>query len=140
MTQKKTDVLFPFGHGLSYTAFTYNDLEIIRQQENGRQTVKVSCSVTNTGEHAGKETVQIYVAPEQKKDRPVHELKAFEKVGLDAGKQRGSVLFGRKRFSHYDTDKKMPVPVNGTYEIQVGASSTDICLCGKIDLFLQKVK
>ena len=81
---KKTDVLFPFGHGLSYTAFTYNDLEIIRQQENGRQTVKVSCSVTNTGEHAGKETVQIYVAPEQKKDRPVHELKAFEKVRLDA--------------------------------------------------------
>ena len=38
---KKTDVLFPFGHGLSYTAFTYNDLEIIRQQENGRQTVHV---------------------------------------------------------------------------------------------------
>lgn len=38
-------------------------------------------------------------------------------------------------FSRYDTDKKMPVPVNGTYEIQVGASSTDICLCGKIDLF-----
>lgn len=138
---KKTDVLFPFGHGLSYTAFTYNDLEIIRQQENGRQTVKVSCSVTNTGEHAGKETVQIYVAPEQKKDRPVHELKAFEKVGLDAGEtKRICVILEERDFSHYDTDKKMPVPVNGTYEIQVGASSTDICLCGKIDLFLQKVK
>lgn len=133
---KKTDVLFPFGHGLSYTAFTYNDLEIIRQQENGRQTVKVSCSVTNTGEHAGKETVQIYVAPEQKKDRPVHELKAFEKVGLDAGEtKRICVILEERDFSHYDTDKKMPVPVNGTYEIQVGASSTDICLCGKIDLF-----
>lgn len=50
--------------------------------------MKVSCSVTNTGEHAGKETVQIYVAPEQKKDRPVHELKAFEKVGLDAGETK----------------------------------------------------
>lgn len=138
---KKTDVLFPFGHGLSYTAFTYNDLEIIRQQENGRQTVKVSCSVTNTGEHAGKETVQIYVAPEQKKDRPVHELKAFEKVRLDAGEtKRICVILEERDFSHYDTDKKMPVPVNGTYEIQVGASSTDICLCGKIDLFLQKVK
>ena len=138
---KKTDVLFPFGHGLSYTAFTYNDLEIIRQQENGRQTVKVSCSVTNTGEHAGKETVQIYVAPEQKKDRPVHELKAFEKVRLDAGEtKRICVILEERDFSRYDTDKKMPVPVNGTYEIQVGASSTDICLCGKIDLFLQKVK
>lgn len=133
---KKTDVLFPFGHGLSYTAFTYNDLEIIRQQENGRQTVKVSCSVTNTGKRAGKETIQIYVAPEQKKDRPVHELKAFEKVGLDAGKtKRICVILEERDFSHYDTDKKMPVPVNGTYEIQVGASSTDICLCGKIDLF-----
>lgn len=133
---KKTDVLFPFGHGLSYTAFTYNDLEIIRQQENGRQTVKVSCSVTNTGEHAGKETVQIYVAPEQKKDRPVHELKAFEKVRLDAGEtKRICVILEERDFSRYDTDKKMPVPVNGTYEIQVGASSTDICLCGKIDLF-----
>ena len=133
---KKTDVLFPFGHGLSYTAFTYNELEIIRQQENGRQTVKVSCSVTNTGEHAGKETVQIYVAPEQKKDRPVHELKAFEKVRLDAGEtKRICVILEERDFSRYDTDKKMPVPVNGTYEIQVGASSTDICLCGKIDLF-----
>lgn len=133
---KKTDVLFPFGHGLSYTAFTYNDLEIIRQQENGRQTVKVSCSVTNTGEHAGKETVQIYVAPEQKKDRPVHELKAFEKVRLDAGEtKRICVILEERDFFRYDTDKKMPVPVNGTYEIQVGASSTDICLCGKIDLF-----
>lgn len=133
---KKTDVLFPFGHGLSYTAFTYNDLEIIRQQENGRQTVKVSCSVTNTGEHAGKETIQIYVAPEQKKDRPVHELKAFEKVRLDAGEtKRICVILEERDFSRYDTDKKMPVPVNGTYEIQVGASSTDICLCGKIDLF-----
>lgn len=133
---KKTDVLFPFGHGLSYTAFTYHDLEIIRQQENGRQTVKVSCSVTNTGEHAGKETVQIYVAPEQKKDRPVHELKAFEKVRLDAGEtKRICVILEERDFSRYDTDKKMPVPVNGTYEIQVGASSTDICLCGKIDLF-----
>ena len=133
---KKTDVLFPFGHGLSYTAFTYNDLEIIRQQENGRQTVKVSCSVTNTGKCAGKETIQIYVAPEQKKDRPVHELKAFEKVRLDAGEtKRICVILEERDFSRYDTDKKMPVPVNGTYEIQVGASSTDICLCGKIDLF-----
>ncbi len=133
---KKTDVLFPFGHGLSYTAFTYNDLEIIRQQENGRQTVKVSCSVTNTGKCAGKETIQIYVAPEQKKDRPVHELKAFEKVRLDAGEtKRICVILEERDFSRYDTDKKMPIPVNGTYEIQVGASSTDICLCGKIDLF-----
>lgn len=106
MTQKKQMSWFPFGHGLSYTAFTYNDLEIIRQQENGRQTVKVSCSVTNTGEHAGKETVQIYVAPEQKKDRPVHELKAFEKVGLDAGKQRGSVLFWKKEIFPIMTQTK----------------------------------
>lgn len=133
---KKTDVLFPFGHGFSYTSFTYDDLEIIKQQENGRQTVKVSCSVTNTGKCAGKETIQIYVAPEQKKDRPVHELKAFEKVRLDAGEtKRICVILEERDFSRYDTDKKMPVPVNGTYEIQVGASSTDICLCGKIDLF-----
>lgn len=98
---------FPFGHGLSYTAFTYNDLEIIRQQENGRQTVKVSCSVTNTGKCAGKETIQIYVAPEQKKDRPVHELKAFEKVRLDAGEtKRICVIFGGKRFFPIMTQTK----------------------------------
>ena len=103
---KKTDVLFPFGHGLSYTAFTYNDLEIIRQQENGRQTVKVSCSVTNTGEHEEGRTVQIYVAPEQKKDRPVHELKALKKSGLMPGKQRGSVLFWRKEIFPVMTQTK----------------------------------
>lgn len=130
---EKTDILFPFGHGLSYTSFTYDDLEIIKQQENGRQTVKVSCSVTNTGERAGKETVQIYVAPEQGGNRPVHALKAFEKVELGAGETKKiCVTLEETDFAYYDTDKKMFVPVNGTYEIEVGASSRDIRLCKKI--------
>ena len=89
----------------------------------------------------GKKPFRFMWHRNRKKDRPVHELKAFEKVGLDAGEtKRICVILEERDFSHYDTDKKMPVPVNGTYEIQVGASSTDICLCGKIDLFLQKVK
>lgn len=131
---EKTGVLFPFGHGLSYTTFIYDDLKITQQQENGRTVVDVSCAVTNTGKLAGKETVQVYVAPEQGGNRPVHALKAFEKVELGAGETKKiCVTLEETDFACYDADKKMSVPVSGTYEIEVGASSRDIRLCKKIN-------
>ena len=131
---EKTEILFPFGHGLSYTGFSYGDLEIVQHKERGKQVVKVSCTVKNDGVVDGKETVQIYVAQEQRKNRPFHELKAFEKVELHAGETKKiCIVLEEKDFAYYDVQKKTFLPVSGTYEIQVGTSSTDIRLCGKIN-------
>ena len=134
---EKTDVLFPFGHGLSYTDFVYDDLKIA-QQESEKQTVKVSCTVKNKGVREGKETVQIYVAREQEKNRIFQELKAFEKVELAAGEEK-QICFtlDKQDFSHHDVQKKMFLPVSGTYEIQVGASSADIRLSKKINVIFE---
>ena len=134
---EKTDVLFPFGHGLSYTDFVYDDLKIA-QQESEKQTVKVSCTVKNKGVREGKETVQIYVAREQEKNRIFQELKAFEKVELAAGEEK-QICFtlDKQDFAHHDVQKKMFLPVSGTYEIQVGASSADIRLSKKINVIFE---
>lgn len=86
---KEMDVAFPFGHGLSYTTFTYGNLTTDKAEMNGSDTLTVSVDVTNTGHLAGKETVQLYV-----RDltgacrRPDKELKGFEKVALEPGETK----------------------------------------------------
>ena len=83
---KKLPVLFPFGHGLSYTTFALSDLTVSAKELTNHDTVKVTVKVTNTGDRAGKEVVQLYVAPrhETRVARPEKELKGFEKVALQA--------------------------------------------------------
>ena len=77
-TSARVPVRFPFGHGLSYTTFTYSGLTI-----RGRE---VRCRVQNTGSRPGKETVQLYVAPPSGQGyRPALELRAFTKLSLEPG-------------------------------------------------------
>ena len=92
----------------------------------------------NKGVREGKETVQIYVAREQGKNRIFQELKAFEKVELAAGEEK-QICFtlDKQDFSHHDVQKQMFLPVSGTYEIQVGASSADIRLSKKINVIFE---
>ncbi|MFP6836887.1 MAG: glycoside hydrolase family 3 C-terminal domain-containing protein, partial [Pseudomonadales bacterium] len=86
-------VLFPFGHGLSYTRFKYADLELSQPGVDQGQPVRVSLSVTNTGAVAGSEVVQLYVNDiESNVYRPEQELRAFAKVALESGETR-SVTF-----------------------------------------------
>lgn len=118
-----TDVLFPFGHGLSYTSFSYDALTL--EQD------RVTLTLTNTGSRAGKETVQMYIAPMEPRAvcRPSHQLRGFEKLELLPGQSK-TVTFSLedRDFSVYDEEKADFVPISGKYEIQIGSSSRDIRL------------
>lgn len=121
-------VLFPFGHGLSYTTFEYRDLSYAENV--------LSFTLTNTGEIAGSEIVQIYVSNQSGASFfPSHELKAFEKVHLKAHESKVIHLsLDETAFQHYDPSLERFVCANGIYEIQVGASSRDLRLSLKIEL------
>ncbi|NCN04027.1 MAG: glycosyl hydrolase [Spirochaetales bacterium] len=128
----KTEVLFPFGHGLSYTTFDYHGLLVSGPDEEGN--VEVRFTLTNTGTRSGKEVVQVYVHdPDSTVFRPKKELKGFFKVILPAGEfQEVSLTLDRRAFCFWDSgfqDWKLEA---GNFEILVGASSTDIRLSGSV--------
>lgn len=120
--------LFPFGHGLSYTTFAYGPVEADRASTDERGTVNVSVEVTNTGDRAGAEVVQLYIADKESSlPRPVKELKGFEKVWLEAGQSK-VVTFpvGVEALRYYDDTKGEWVAEKGVFEALVGTSSADI--------------
>lgn len=119
-----TPVAFPFGFGLSYTRFSYDDIAI---EEHGN-TVTAHITLTNTGTCAGTEVVQLYVAPQAPSTfRAPQELKGFQKITLEAG-QSTTLHFSldERAFSHYAPDAKRWEIEAGAYEIRIGASSRDI--------------
>jgi beta-glucosidase len=122
--------LFPFGHGLSYTSFSWSNLRLEVDGEN----VVVSLYVTNTGNRTGQEVVQIYVedtAPIL--PRPRRQLKAFEKLTLTAGDTQTAHLVLRPRdFAIYDTKFGGWIARAGAFTIQAAASATDIRLSGAV--------
>lgn len=116
-------VLFPFGHGLSYTDFRYDHMHI-----TGRN---VFVQVTNQGDVAGAEVVQLYVAPQGQWDmiRPVHQLRGFEKVWLEPGASKiVRFILSKEDFAVYDAAEHSFRALAGSYVIQIGASSQDIRL------------
>lgn len=131
---KKEEVLFPFGHGLSYTTFEYSDLQLSSGEWSEGERLKVTLTVTNTGKRAGKEIVELYVSDQSGEAvRPVHELKGFEKVALQPGESK-KVTFelGGRAFAFFDEkahDWRVP---NGTFVLEVGASSRDIRLTAEV--------
>ncbi len=133
---ENTDVLYCFGHGLSYTDFVYTDLYIHSVEEEPAENEQVLCEISlkvkNAGDMDGKEIVQLYVAPKETVAlRPVHELKAFEKVELKAGEEK-DIMFklGKLDFSYYSEDEHSFVLEKGKYELQLSSSSRDIRLAG----------
>ncbi len=117
---------FPFGYGLSYTSFAYSDLNA---DENG-----VSLTVTNTGSCAGAEVVQLYVAkPDAKIFRPAKELKGFVKVQLEAGESKTvTIPLDDKAFRYWNVVTDRWEVEGGSYQLLVGASSTDIRLSAAV--------
>lgn len=115
-------VAYPFGYGLSYTTFEYANL---RANEEG-----VSFTLTNTGEVAGTEVCQLYVAlPNHKVFRPAQELKGFARVELQPGESREVTIgFDDKTFRYFNVKTASWEVEGGTYELRVGASSEDIRL------------
>lgn len=127
---KEMDVLFPFGYGLSYTTFAYRDLRLDRTKLNEGETVSVQLTVTNTGNYAGQEVVQLYIAPPKgERFRPVRELKAFTKVALNPGESKQvQFTLDKRTFAYYESLFHDFYAESGVYQVEIGSSSRDIRL------------
>ena len=121
------EVLFPFGHGLSYAQFAYSDLTV---EKNGETDYVLSFNVKNVSNVDGKEIAQVYVRDVfAMVERPYKELKGFAKVALKAGEsKRVQIALDSRAFAYYNTIKKQWYVEDGDFEILIGASSRDIRL------------
>lgn len=121
-------VTFPFGHGLSYTTFAYDNLKADRDE--------VTFEITNAGTVDGDEVAQVYVAfPDSKIMRPARELKGFARVSLKAGETRQvTVRLDDKAFRYFNVGTNSWEIESGTYEILVGASVRDIRLKAAVEI------
>ena len=120
--------LFPFGYGLSYTTFEYGDAKLSSASMNKNGSVNVSVTVKNTGNAAGAEVVQLYISdPECSVERPVKELKGFDKVFLQPGESKEvSFEINTDALSYFDAQKHEWVAEPGVFKALIGASSADI--------------
>jgi beta-glucosidase len=124
------NVLFPFGHGLSYTSFEYTDLQVSQEQMKDTDTLTVTLKVKNMGAVAGQEIMQLYVRDVACSTfRPDKELKGFVKVKLDVGEETAvSISLSRRAFAFYNPTISDWQVESGSFDILVGASSRDIRL------------
>ena len=132
---KNQEVLFPFGHGLSYTTYSYGNLQLDKQSMKDTEELKVSVDITNTGAMEGKEIVQLYVAKKEKGEiiRPAKELRGFEKVFLAPGETKTvSFTLSKRAFAYYNMQMQDWYVESGTYEILIGKSVEDIVLAGEV--------
>lgn len=121
-------VLFPFGHGLSYSSYSYGDISLSSSEIKEGDPLTVSINITNISEVDGKEAVQLYIAPPKSKIyKPVRQLAAFKKVFIQRGETR-TVEFelDKRAFAYYNTQIGDWHVESGTYKIEIGASSRDI--------------
>lgn len=127
---RKQEVLFPFGHGLSYTAFRYSNLTLDKEELEEGGELKVSVTVTNIGNCFGRALVQLYIAPEKAEMiRPVRELKEFAKTALASGESKTiTFTLNQRAFAHWNPITHSWRCENGTYTVQIGESAHDICL------------
>ena len=154
------EVLFPFGHGLSYTTFAYSNLRTDvetslrcakEQDASASETLRVdgnkvsldetenlivTVDVTNTGAVAGKEVVQLYVSPKGGTViRPVRELRAFDKIELAPGETKAvSFTLGKRAFAFWDAKNHDWKVESGAYEIQIGKNAQEIVLSSEVSV------
>jgi beta-glucosidase len=123
---------FAFGHGLSYTSFSYSDLKLVGNRKN----LTVSFKVKNTGRMAGAEVTQVYVSPEKPAlSRPIKELKGFQKIFLQPGEQKTvTITLGEDAFQYFDDRTNEWTPEKGMHTITIGSSSRDLRLNGRVPL------
>lgn len=127
-------VQWPFGYGLSYSSFEYSDLMIDKEVKTSAKCVSLSFSVTNTGEVAADEIVQVYLSPSQDNSqlRPI-QLQGFARVSLAPGEtKRVGFNLWNEQFGYFSDWKWNIAP--GRYVVKVGASSNDIRLSGEVEL------
>jgi beta-glucosidase len=127
--KKNINTQFPFGHGLSYTEFEYESLNVKKEVE-AENNIKVNMKIKNIGNRAGKEVVQLYISQKNPYyDRPVKELKKFKKVDLDIGEsQKIEFTLSYRDFAYYNPEIGDWIVENDKYEIILASSSKDIRL------------
>ena len=134
---RNREVLFPFGHGLSYTTFAYSNLKLDKTEMSDAETVTVSVDVKNTGDVAGKEVVQLYVsAGESEIIRPIRELRGFDKISLEPGEEK-TVTFtlGKRAFAYWNEEIHDWYVSDGAYEIQIGKNAEEMLLSDTIRVY-----
>jgi beta-glucosidase len=133
--KNEIEPLFPFGFGLSYTIFKYENLKISKTQVSGNEKFSVSVDITNSGKRSGAEIIQLYVQDVKcSVERPPKELKGFKKIFLEPGKRetvkieldKSSLSFWGEKTNAWRAEK-------GKFNILVGSSSRDILLRGEIE-------
>lgn len=129
-------VRFPFGHGLTYTRFDYDGLQVSTPDPGSPYALEVSLRVQNAGSLDGAEVVQLYVGELRRpNDRPEKELRRFAKLFLQAGEtQTMRFTLDARCFARYDVQAGDWVVPGGDYCIQLGASSRDIRLQAVVTL------
>lgn len=137
--KKELNVLFPFGHGLSYTTFDFSDIHVNKSRLTDQEQLILTCKIKNTGDRVGKEVVQLYVGPADKAARkvpiPVKALKGFEKVTLMPGEEREvRFLLSKRDFAYYEAAVSDWFVETGDYKLMIGASSRDIRLETEVHL------
>ena len=124
------EVAYPFGFGLSYTSFEYGELASVIEND----TIKLSLTIRNMGDVAGKEVVQVYTEKLNSTiDRPVQELKAFAKTQTLVPGESQELQFAVPvaELSYWDEDKKGWALEKSVYQVKVGSSSRDIRVFSK---------
>lgn len=122
---KNIDVTYPFGYGLSYTTFSYGKPSVT---DNGKN-ITVTVTITNTGNHKGKEIAQVYVvAPKGAVEKPAHELKSFGKTRLlqPGETETLTMTIDKQDLASFNTKASSWIADSGVYKFQVAASSRDI--------------
>lgn len=134
--KKKMQVLFPFGHGLSYAKFQYSDLKLSAQSITDTDTLTVTCKVKNIGSVDAKAVPQLYLGSAKSEvRRPIRELKGFTKILLHPGEeQEVSFALGKRAFAYYETKIHDWFVESGEYLIEIGESSRDIRLTGSVQM------
>jgi len=133
---KEIKPLFPFGHGLSYTKFKYDDLEITPADPAVGGQVRIGFDIQNTGSREGAEVVQVYVRDVASSvPRPAKELKEFRKVNMKPGEKRHLVfILDNSALAFYSVHDKRWIVEPGNFEVMIGSSSRDIRLRKSIEV------
>ncbi len=129
-------VLYPFGHGLSYTDFEYKDLSISNLSPGIEDTIQIGLTVANIGEIAGDEVVQVYAkVNDSAVERPIKQLIGFDRISVEAGAEKAVDLsIPIRKLSYWDQENQTFRVESGEVEFHIGASSADIRLTGNINV------
>ncbi|MBN1995869.1 MAG: glycoside hydrolase family 3 C-terminal domain-containing protein [Anaerolineae bacterium] len=127
--------LFAFGHGLSYTTFKYSNLKLSAKTIRPDEPISISLQITNTGERAGDEVVQLYVQDvEASVPRPLKELKGFQRLSLEPGEKKTIVFtLSPGQLAFYNDELKLIIEP-GLLKVLIGSSSEDIRLVGEFNI------